>query len=45
MNVEAIMCTWCEKVSTEKELEVRLDNEYCPQCGESGCLLDIQVSQ
>jgi len=45
MTVETVMCTWCEAVSTEEELQIRLDAEHCPQCGESGCLLDMQASQ
>jgi len=45
MTVATVMCTWCEAVSTEEELEIRLDTEHCPQCGQSGCLLDMQVAQ
>ena len=45
MTDTKVMCTWCETVSTEEELEIRLDTEYCPKCKQSGCLMDTQVTQ
>jgi hypothetical protein len=40
---QTIMCTWCETVSAEEQLEIILDAEHCPQCGRTGCLLDMQA--
>ena len=37
---ESVKCNWCETVTTESELEIILDIEYCPSCGNSGCLMD-----
>jgi hypothetical protein len=37
---ETIICNWCETVSTEEQLEIRLDTEHCPGCGNSGYLMD-----
>jgi hypothetical protein len=45
MTETMVMCTWCETVSDEEQLEIRLDDFHCPQCGESGCLMDMQVNQ
>ena len=45
MTDTKVMCTWCETVSTEEELEIRLDTEYCPQCRVSGRLMNVGVTQ
>ncbi len=37
-----VMCTWCEAVSTEQELEVIVENEHCPHCKKTGHLLDVE---
>ena len=45
MTVTMVMCTWCEAISTEEQLEIRLDTEHCPQCSVSGWLMDVAVTQ
>jgi hypothetical protein len=45
MTDTTVMCTWCEAVCDEEELEVRLDTEHCPQCRVSGWLMDVAVTQ
>jgi phage FluMu protein Com len=41
MSNETVRCNWCYVVTTESELEVRLDVEHCPSCGNSGYLMDM----
>ena len=40
-----VKCNWCETVTNETELELRLDNEHCPLCGYSGHLMDVGATE
>jgi len=33
-------CNWCTAEFMEGEIVVKGDAEYCPSCGESGCIAD-----
>lgn len=37
-----VRCNWCEWVGNENDLIVIDDIEYCPNCGHSGMLMDIE---
>jgi hypothetical protein len=41
--MKAIICNWCETVSTEEQLVTTLDAEHCPQCSKTGFLMDMQA--
>jgi hypothetical protein len=36
-----VRCNWCTAEFDEIEITVRDDEEYCPKCGKSGCLMDL----
>lgn len=43
--INHIVCNWCETETTEQQLEIRTETEHCPQCGNNGYLMDMQVTQ
>ena len=41
-----VRCNNCMAIFDEEEIHVNEDdNEYCPECGATGCLMDLEVEQ
>lgn len=42
-----VRCNMCEGVFDEKDIvyDGEEDKEYCPLCGESGCLMDLEEDE
>lgn len=40
-----IRCNMCESVFQEEQInyDYKNDKEYCPNCGTSGCLMDLEL--
>lgn len=38
-----VRCVWCENEFKEDKIlfDEKNETEYCPFCGESGCLMDL----
>jgi hypothetical protein len=45
MTTTTVMCTWCEALCDEEQLEIGLDTEHCPLCRVSGWLMNVGVAQ
>jgi len=41
-KTQKVRCNWCMKVFDEEKINVKDDKEYCPFCGETGYLMDLE---
>ena len=40
MYCSKVICNWCESIFNEEKIIVKNEEEYCPVCNRSGCLMD-----